>query len=612
MRDDLEIGRVVAVDTSQVTIELSGDLKALTRVTFERPLEIGQINSYVILPIAGRKIVAMVTRVKITQEIDLRDEGTTVTFPEARRRLYATLIGTIDGTEFTQGVSVFPVLDNPVLVATTVDLEAIFGVESTQSQDADEPGYCIPVGRSVVFPDYRVFIDPDAFFGKHAAIIGSTGSGKSCTIATVVQSVLAREEVKNARFIILDTNGEYRAAFQRQENIDEQSWTDEASEARFLYIPTDPDKPDQRLVIPYWFMNSEDFVRLFDAAPGIQRPVLLDSLRLARGEHDSQDEVSTVRSTIIRDLHEILSYVERTEKVTAEIEDLTNGLIKYMHNQQANMAGVYDEHQGLSYDLKEVAEIAGKRVDEPTKRRFSKVMPRNCKERCKHLLQTHLQSLLAVNPDGACALSSSADHPRYFGKEAYKRIHLEQAMRQDQAGGARARDYCGTMLMRIYRLLEDTRFTFLFGPLGQDWPDARHALAAFLGDILGLSGSTELSDAGTVSKDQLPFYDRQRNYEGHHNVVIIDLSLLAAEVLENVTALLGRLILELLQRLSDEKVSGIRRAEFPVVLVLEEAQNYIRQARGPHDESISREVFERIAREGRKYGLGLVVAASTV
>lgn len=90
--------------------------------------------------------------------------------------------------------------------------------------------------------------------------------------------------------------------------------------------------------------------------------------------------------------------------------------------------------------------------------------------------------------------------------------------------------------------------------------------------------------------------------------MIVDLSLLASEVLENVTALIGRLIHEFLQRLSDP-VSGVGRGEFPVVLVLEEAQNYIREVRGAEEESISKQVFERIAREGRKFGLGLVIAS---
>ena len=68
------------------------------------------------------------------------------------------------------------------------------------------------------------------------------------------------------------------------------------------------------------------------------------------------------------------------------------------------------------------------------------------------------------------------------------------------------------------------------------------------------------------------------------------------------------MILEFLQRLGEHK-GGEARGSLPVVLVLEEAQNYIRQGRFDDEESIARVVFERIAREGRKYGLGLVVAS---
>jgi DNA helicase HerA-like ATPase len=166
------------------------------------------------------------------------------------------------------------------------------------------------------------------------------------------------------------------------------------------------------------------------------------------------------------------------------------------------------------------------------------------------------------------------------------------------------------MLTRIYRLLEDSRFEFLFGPCAEEWPAVRHALATFLRDILGLESGAEasLSAEDDMAAGVLPFYDRQRATAQKANVVIVDLSLLASEVLENVTALIGRLIHEFLQRLSDP-ISGVGRGEFPIVLVLEEAQNYIRETGRSEEDSISKQVFERIAREGRKYGLGLVVAS---
>jgi DNA helicase HerA-like ATPase len=166
------------------------------------------------------------------------------------------------------------------------------------------------------------------------------------------------------------------------------------------------------------------------------------------------------------------------------------------------------------------------------------------------------------------------------------------------------------MLLRIDRLLADTRFDFMFGPVGEALPNPAHALATFLRDTLGIgaSSTSKLSTEEDVPRKQLPYYDRQRDGESAVDVVILDLSLLAAEVLENVTALIGRLILEFLQRLG-EHGGEQARGSLPVVLVLEEAQNYIQQPRSGEEESIARVVFERIAREGRKFGLSLVVAS---
>jgi hypothetical protein len=65
MTAEHEIGRVVAVDTAQVTVELNRELKALTRSTYEGAIEVGRINSYIIIPVGSRRIVAMVTRVVI-------------------------------------------------------------------------------------------------------------------------------------------------------------------------------------------------------------------------------------------------------------------------------------------------------------------------------------------------------------------------------------------------------------------------------------------------------------------------------------------------------------------------------------------------------------------
>jgi hypothetical protein len=617
MQNDFEIGRVVAVDTAEVTIELSRDLKALTQNTYEGAREIGKINSYVILPVGARRLIAIITRVVLVEEAELKTNRTMVTLPSARRLMKATLIGTIDGNIFTQGIATFPVLDNPVQVATKADLQAIFDLQETPDvspNDPKSPGFCIEIGRSAVFEDFPVQIDPDAFFGKHAAILGSTGSGKSCTIATIVQSILARPEVHQTNIVILDTNGEYRTAFQQEQS--NGTWKSLAK-ARCLYIPSDPAKPADRLTVPYWFLNTDDFVRLFQASQGVQRPVLLEALRLARNEEESRTPAGVLKEMLVIEFNRIWSFSGRDEKTSKTVWDLAKGLLNWMLNPEraaawSELAGVINgvTKEIVVQTIEKVRDIADAYVDRGT---YSKVLPCDARSNIRAAINPIYTKLTGTALGRALGGEGiSADAPKYFDKIRFRTQYIEQVLRREEAGGARARDFSGTMLLRIDRLLADSRFDFLFGPIQGKFPEVKHSLAAFLRDILGLPTPADLetlhSGIDVAAEKVMPFYDRQRRRTLGHNVVVLDLSLLAAEVLENVTALIGRLILEFMQRLGEQCGEGMR-GSLPVVLVLEEAQNYIHEHRFGDDESISRVVFERIAREGRKYGLSLVVAS---
>ena len=619
MHGDFEIGRVVAVDTAQVTIELNRDLKGMTRNTYEGPHEVGRINSYVIIPVGARRLVAMVTRVVLVEEAEIKPDRTMVSLPSARRMMKATLIGTIDGGRFTQGVSIFPVLDSPVYLAGSADLDAIFGpleLGCDEVEDPANPGYCIPIGESTIVRGRPIRINPDAFFGKHVAVLGSTGSGKSCTIASILQSVRRFPGVKRTTCIILDTNGEYRTAFQRQR---EDGCWESVGPGNVVYVPSGPNTSPDRLVIPYWFMNTEDFVRLFQASRGVQRPVLLEALRLARNSDANRSPFVIFREELIYELNRIWSLSGRDDRISKDVRDLAAGLRRRILDEELEEA--WQEAQRIigvtrndvAEALMVVQNIAEKHVGPnpqgvPT---FSQPLPADAKRDIRRAIEEIYTKLTTALSGETSSLSQrSADAPAYFDKVKFRERYIEQVLRREESGGARAREMAGTMLLRIDRLLADRRFDFLFGPVGEPLPRPAHALAAFLRDMLGLGAapSTELSNEEEVPRGLLPFYDRQRDGEGPMDIVILDLSSLAAEVLENVTALIGRLILEFLQRLG-EYGGEDARGSLPVILVLEEAQNYIRETRHPDDESIARDVFERIAREGRKFGLSLVVAS---
>lgn len=605
---ELEIGKVVAVDTSHVTVELSDQLKTMTKITQESGVEVGKINSLLVIPVGSRKLVTTVTRVMIIDEMQEPARLQALNLSKGKRTLRATLIGTIDGADFTQGISFFPSLDASVYLASQKDLDTIFGAASAPSR---QDRFCVPIGRSVAFPDYQIKIDPDIFFGKHAAILGSTGSGKSCTIASLIQSVLEQTSVLRSRFIILDTNGEYRHAFQLQ-NEETKAWNDANDQYKCLYIPTDPRDSSNQLIIPYWFMNADDHARLFRAAPNVQQPVLLDALVMAKESRSVERKTEWLRKELVIEVNRILSLARgATTGDARSIRNLCEQTLSVLNNSGNLVGEMCEEHQGLTADelikaFEVVRDIVRKNVkDEGGKFEAYEIIGLQKRSDIEAALHGVTAKLFQKQRPTEKTEFSSVDSPSFYSKLEFANIFLDRAMSAHELSGGRVRDNCSTMLIRIARLLEDKRFEFLFGPVNQDWPNPHEPLAAFLRDILGAPAAEHIRQDGAAAT-AFPFYGRQTDEtNSDHNVVIVDLSLLSSDILENVTALLGRLILEFLQWLGDTE----ERGSFPVVLILEEAHNYIKERHGKDDSSISREVFERIAKEGRKYGLGLVLAS---
>jgi hypothetical protein len=157
------------------------------------------------------------------------------------------------------------------------------------------------------------------------------------------------------------------------------------------------------------------------------------------------------------------------------------------------------------------------------------------------------------------------------------------------------RGFVGTLQLRLEQARQDPRYAFLFKV-----PPFRYALASFLRLITGVMPAKHFEHSrppwAEAYEEQFPTASMS------HQVTFLDLSQLASEVLENVTALLGRLIFEFMQR-------NPNRGEFPIVLVLEEAHHYISSHVTSERQQRARDVFEKIAKEGRKFGLSLVVAS---
>ncbi len=167
---------------------------------------------------------------------------------------------------FHRGANTLPSLGSPVLLPTDKQLHSI--VESGEHR-------YICIGTSPLAANAEVCIDPDRLFGRHLAVLGNTGSGKSCTIAGLIrwsletaQSNRADNSCPNARFIILDPNGEYSRAF--------NGVSDSIKTRVFRVSPKDGEHP---LRVPLWFWNSEEWSSFTQASAKTQRPLLKRALR---------------------------------------------------------------------------------------------------------------------------------------------------------------------------------------------------------------------------------------------------------------------------------------------------------------------------------------------
>ena len=410
----------------------------------------------------------------------------------------------------------------------------------------------------------------------------------------------------------MDTNGEYRSAFEQASGGSVEGGMGA------LCLSSATREESRKISIPYWFLNSEDFVRLFQAAPTVQRPILVDAIRRSKEGTASAPAWRQLRADIIQELNRIIGLSRGSDKGEPRtIRQLAEDLLRSLGSPtQIDAIRVLEtiytaEHIAqVSVALRGIVEIVREGINQEGAQ-FERYEPIGAEKRRRInvLIVPILEFFSSTRIEtGVIENLFTADTPSWFDKEQFRNLYLNQAMDHEESG--RARDHCATLLLRINRLLEDPRFEFLFGPLSQQWPNLPHSLATFLRDILGLPSAENTNPPLSAHDGSLPFYNRQRTGTIGHKVVIIDLSLLASEVLDNVTALIGRLLLEFLQRLGEiETETESARGSLPVVLVLEEAQNYIREKRFDDEESISRTVFERIAREGRKYGLSLVVAS---
>lgn len=193
------------------------------------------------------------------------------------------------------------------------------------------------------------------------------------------------------------------------------------------------------------------------------------------------------------------------------------------------------------------------------------------------------------------------DTPLFYDFKELISVCFDMAIKESAASQDKLNEYVSTLKLRMQSFVDDIR---LAQPLLLDNPkEIENVLVKFLAYILGdFCGVYTKEDGKNTIYDD--YYGNSDGDDVHSQITIIDMSLLPFQVLETITGLIGRIILEFLSRFDKGN-----RGKMPTVIALEEAQNYIPETNRKDRESISKKVFERIAREGRKYGLSLLISS---
>ena len=579
----LAVGRIDQVTAAELRIALFDETPQATALNTGVPTGFPRINAYVLIPNETGAVVAVVKEISITRDRTLlprrQDEGL-VDLPFPTRSVIAIPFGTLvregdDGDRqplyaLERGVPVLPSVGDPVLLPTPTQLRSIVEAKSDDR--------LIQIGTAPFAGSARVWVHPDKLFGRHLAVLGNTGSGKSCSVAgTIRWSLEAVREHRgddagtappNTRFIVLDPNGEYSEAFK-----------DGTVPVRRYAVGGDGGT--RPLVVPGWLWNGQEWAAFTHAQPGVQRPLLLRALRLLR---NAGSTVMTAKTQAVRRYH---GYVRQVEQLYADLPQSVAGFPRnrdFGHRLEGILGLTQsDETTLVAYgadtaDL--VAAIVGLRTPIEQVRAARHWATQNSSGyndfQPNDLLAvlTALRTITEAFPIADMHGEISEDAPVPFDVTALPSQIHDVAM----ATGGQALSNVEPLINRIQVMLGDAGLSPVIDSAGVS------SLTEWLNEVLGPTDDTT------------------------EPLAILDLSLVPSDVVHIAIAVISRLVFEALQR-----HLKARNTTLPTVLVLEEAHSFVRKdadvGASAQAAELCRQTFERIAREGRKFGLGLVLAS---
>jgi len=471
-----EIGEIISVSGNTITVQLSDTMKSNMPVIDGIVYRIGQIGSFLKVPLGYANLYGIVTQIGASAIPDSIKELAKQDYSllDNRQWLNMVLVGEQIGRKFERGVSQSPTTGDKVHLVTIKDLDVIYGgYDETNS---------ITVGNISISESLNAKIDLNKLVSRHCAILGSTGSGKSNAVGILLNAI-ASKNFKSSRILVIDPHGEYNEVLKEKSSV----------------FKINADTDDVNLFIPFWALPFNELISIFSGTLSDQnrdyfRTKIKDAKLKSIDENDLkvEKELVTADSPIPFSLKQLWFELDDFERKTFKKDRVTECLVE----------------KGNSAELtSSTYEIASPGGGEP-------------------FLNNKAKGILGF-----------LDSVRIKLKDSTYNFLFE------------AGDYSPDLLGKVNKDLS----SLLFEWLGSDEP-----------------------------------------------ITILDLSGIPGEIMTSISGTLLKIIYDALFWGQNLPIGG---KEQPLLIVLEEAHNYLKAG----EDSISSRAVQSIAKEGRKYGVGLAL-----
>ncbi len=555
----MKIGKIISVNYNQFKVKLSSEIRGNSINLNGDIYYFGNIGSYLKTTNAvGETIVSEVVSI-FDNDLQFNEQAFDM---EGNRELLLKPIGTISrDNKFNLGVGIFPSIYSNVGIITYSDMGIILGTSIDNGVEPPKVHQTFSLGKSKSLINYPIDINIDKFFNIHSAILGNSGSGKSNTIAHIIQEIHKKQKYSaiGSRILIFDVNGEYQNAFMKNPNtkLNVKLYKPNVNKTNKEFTP---------FYLPHFLMSIDEWSAFLLATEATQRPFWDKVLQeayifyklLSNDNNEVTRTVDYLRSKICSIIFNIINQGDSdTTNITTASSIISS--IQAIINSNQKLKSITDS-TGLGKDfnsLKEACAITYGTNDDL-------------------LLKATTSVQSKINHNNVNAVKDEKlKHGEYFDYKFLRIAANISLLEEDSRGNKRMREYTSTMLTRLDYFLDDTNCEFMRARASKSIIDAK----SFLDD----------------------FWDIKETNIHQTQMVIIDTSELSPDSLETLTSVTSRLIFE-----ERRKFINSERREKPIHLILDEAHRYIRKN---YKYVFKENIFEKIAREGRKYSVYLLISS---